>query len=372
MALVGPSALDPRIVQRLSTSTPARGWVLDTLASASSDRSHASARLRAAARDARKLRSRERRALFDVVYDLIRHQSAHEALGASGWAEILSSWLQEADTTLLPFAQRAGCADWVADDLQQTYADEREAWLHASNARPPSILRVNTRQLTREQLSERLAQDGIVTEPIGEVGLMVQGRANLIGHPSFRSGHFELQDLASQKVSAYVQAGNRSVLDLCAGAGGKSLAMAAMGGQVFATDIRSRALDELRSRAKRARTKIQVVPRNNLRTYEKVLVDAPCSGSGVWRRHPEFRWRLEDEGPPTSLQLELLNEAAQHVASGGEVIYATCSALRAENEYVVAEFLGAHPEWIASRPPLRTAPHIEGTDGMFAAALKRA
>jgi 16S rRNA (cytosine967-C5)-methyltransferase len=362
--------LDPRIVARLQSESPARSWVVDTLSRAAADRPHASARLREAARDARKLRSRERRALFDVVYELIRRQSALQALGATTWSDQLTLWLEQPSMDHLPFATRAGCTPAIADDLQQAYGDAREAWLEASNARAPAVLRVNLRRTTRAQLQARLGGDGIVTSPLGDAGLLVEGRANLVGNKAFREGLFELQDHASQQVSAYVDASG-TVLDLCAGAGGKSLALAASGATVFATDIRSRALDELRKRAKRARTPVNVVHRTALRTYDRVLIDAPCSGSGVWRRHPEFRWRLADDGVPTTLQLELLEEGARAVAPGGQVIYATCSALLLENEHVVDTFLGRQPAWELARPLLRTAPHVDGTDGMFAAALQR-
>lgn len=369
MALVGQPALDERILTRLRSDTPARRWVVDTLTKAAAERDHASARLRTAASEARKLRSRERRALFDIVYDLIRWQSALEAMGAVGWEAALELWLDGVELADLPFAARAGCSEAVAADLLEVYGETREDWLVASNTRAPMVLRVNVARTERTALQEALAADQIVTTPVGVSGLEVVGRGNLVGHRTFRAGHFEIQDLASQKVAGLVT--GRRVLDLCAGAGGKSLAIAARGAKVFATDIRRRALEELRTRAKRARTPVAVVGREALATYDSVLVDAPCSGSGVWRRHPEFRWRLADHGVPTALQLQLLQEAAEHTAPDGEVVYATCSALRMENEAVVEAFLAATPAW-RQVGGLRTAPHVDATDGMFAAVMRRA
>lgn len=368
MALVD---LDPRIVQRLTEDTPARRWVLDTLETAAADPLHASSRLRTAARDARKLRSRERRALFDVVYDLIREDVVLTALGAESWAARLDLWLTDPDRSAQPFHVRAGCSEAQAADLLATYGEAREDWLSASNDRAPSHLRVNLARTSLPNLVTELAGRGIQTEPLGGTALRVVGRANLIGDPAFQRGAFELQDAGSQAVVDYVQAGSLRVLDLCAGAGGKSLALAASGAKVSATDIRRRALGELRKRAERARTPVEIVDRQVQGVFDRVLVDAPCSGSGVWRRHPEYRWRLREEGVPTTIQASLLAEAAEHTTPEGEVVYATCSALQQENEAVVQAFLEAHPAWEAARPALRLAPHTDGTDGMFAAALRR-
>lgn len=326
--------------------------MLETYQAAREQPDRATGVLRAASKDARKLRSRERRALFDVVYDLIRYGAAYEALGHAP----LDGWLDDVDRTALPFAVRAGCTPEAADDLLATYGEAREGWLEASNARPRAHLRTNLRKGSREALQRRLAGEGIVTEAIGAAGLAVEGRANLLGSRAFLEGRFELQDLASQQVAELVP-GDR-VLDFCAGAGGKSLALASRGVRVHAWDVRQRALDALRKRTKRAGTPVHVGPPQGL--FPTVLVDAPCSGSGVWRRHPEYRWRLGDHGG-----LAVLREASAFVEPGGTLVYATCSALRSENEAVV-EALG----WNVVET-LRTAPHTGDTDGMFAAVLER-
>ena len=326
--------------------------MLDTFEAARTQPERATGVLRAAAKDARKLRSRERRLLFDVVYDLIRYGAAYEALGHTP----LDGWLDDVDLGALPFAVRAGCTPEAADDLLATYGEAREDWLAASNSRPRAHLRTNLRKGSRRKLQERLAHEGIVTEPIGTCGLAVEGRANLLGSRAFLEGRFELQDLASQQVAEKVP-GDR-VLDFCAGAGGKSLALASRGVRVHAWDVRARALDELRKRAKRAGTPVHVGPPQG--TFPTVLVDAPCSGSGVWRRHPEYRWRLGDHGG-----LAVLEQAASYVEPGGTLVYATCSALRSENEGVIEAF-----GWRV-QDSLRTAPHTGDTDGMYAAILRR-
>lgn len=358
-----PGSLDPRILERLQPSTepsPARTWVLQTYGAAAAEPSRATGILRAAARDSRKLRSRERRELWDVVYALIRNRDAYAALGRT---EVLDAWLDDPDLSGLPFEARAGCSAEVASDLFATYGEAREAWLDASNARAPVHLRVHVGRTDVASLQGRLAKDGIDTTPLGTTGLRVEGRANLVGNRAFLDGLFELQDHASQQIAGLVK--GRRVLDFCAGAGGKSLALAALGKRVTAWDVRGRALDELRKRATRARSHVEVLSSPPTGTYETVLVDAPCSGSGVWRRHPEYRWRLPELPEFGVLQRQILEQASRCVASGGTLIYATCSSLRAEDE-AVASSLG----WTVTET-LRTAPHLDDADGMYAAVLQR-
>ncbi|MEZ4321541.1 MAG: RsmB/NOP family class I SAM-dependent RNA methyltransferase [Myxococcota bacterium] len=377
--------LDPRLRQRLVEPTPARDWVLATLTAASERPRHATHSFRQAARDARKLRSRERRALWDLVYDLVRYRAVLGRIAATpDWEGLLDAWLSGGPVPEgLPDADRLGCTADAAADLRSTYGDALEDWLAASNARAPTTLRAHVGRIGQEALQGRLRRDGIETIPVGAAGLNVVGRANVLGSAAWREGLFEVQDLASQWVSERVDPAGHTVLDLCAGAGGKALAMAALGGRVTATDIRARALEELRNRAQRARSAIEVHllegdPLGS-RTFERVLVDAPCSGTGVWRRHPELRWRLGEAGAaqsPTLADLHrdqrmLVETGARHVAEGGRLVYATCSALRSENEALVDGFLADHPEWARAEPDLRTAPHVDGTDGMYAAFLER-
>lgn len=373
-------ALPGWLRDRLAGATPARTWVLDTLDAASERPLHATGALRQASREARKLRSRERTVLWDVVYALIRHRDALRLrTGDAGWAALLDAWLADpAVPAGLPDAVRLGCPEDVAADLRTTYGDGLDAWLDASNDRAPAVLRANAARTSRDALAKRLGRDGIETRPVGTHGLEVVGRANLLGHAAFREGLFELQDLASQQIAERTEPAGRTVLDLCAGAGGKALAIAALGGRVTATDIRGAALDELRARAKRNRVSIETVRLDRPaaealggRCFDRVLVDAPCSGTGVWRRHPELRWRLEpdERARLSAAQRELLATGAERVAPGGWLIYATCSALRSENEAVVDAFLAAHPAWQRVRDDLRTAPHVDGTDGMYAAVL---
>jgi 16S rRNA (cytosine967-C5)-methyltransferase len=251
------------------------------------------------------------------------------------------------------------------------------AFALASNTRAPMVLRANRARIDRAALAERLASRGIETtpSPVAPDALRVVGRANVEGTPEFQAGLVEVQDDASQAVAALVPAGE-SVLDFCAGAGGKSLALAAAGCRVTAADIRAPALAELRRRAGRARAVIEtaiapaagLVPSGWDRAFPVVLVDAPCSGTGVWRRHPELRPRAARADEFHALQCEIALRAARAVAPGGALVLATCSVLSVEGAEV-ADRLVAELGWKRRGPDHRWYPHREGTDGFFAAVL---
>lgn len=195
---------------------------------------------------------------------------------------------------------------------------------------------------------------------------------------AWRNGLIEVQDLGSQLIlgGAGIAAGGHW-LDACAGAGGKTLQLAALigsGGRVDAHDIRSAALTELSIRAARAKqTNITVLARPPSASYDGVLVDAPCSGSGTWRRSPHLKWTTSagDVTKAAERQIALLNEFSARVKPGGRLIYATCSLSELENEEVVAAFLAGHPEFAADVPARTILPAQHNTDGFFAASLRR-
>ena len=220
--------------------------------------------------------------------------------------------------------------------------------------------------------------------------LHLDGRPNVLGLRAHQEGLFEVQDEGSQLVGTLVEArpGQR-LLDLCAGAGGKTLLLAAglQGqGQVDAYDTDGEALERLRHRAERAGASATVRVLHALpdEGYDAVLVDAPCSALGSLRRGPDVRWRLDvasfDRWPP--LQRALLETAATRVRPGGRLVYATCTVRPEENAEVVRGFLEAHPEFhpvdapVASElrhgPDLVTLPHQHGMDGFYGAVLERA
>jgi 16S rRNA (cytosine967-C5)-methyltransferase len=183
---------------------------------------------------------------------------------------------------------------------------------------------------------------------------------------------FEVQDEGSQWVVAQCgPVGGLRVLDACAGAGGKALALAAAGAVVTAADVRERALAELSQRARdhgvRIRTWLGEL--NGVGTYDLVLVDAPCTGSGTWRRHPELRWRLRDLAALTALQASILDAAWACVRPGGRLVYATCSVLRDENEHQATAF--AERTGAALTSQARVSPYEHGTDAFFVASFAR-
>jgi 16S rRNA (cytosine967-C5)-methyltransferase len=197
---------------------------------------------------------------------------------------------------------------------------------------------------------------------------------------AFAAGAFEVQDVGSQLVlrSAGVTPGGHW-LDACAGAGGKTLQLAALlgkAGRITARDVRPAALDELRIRASRAGVADHVAigdPADPAGGFDGVLIDAPCSGSGTWRRAPHLRWSTTLAGvrDAAALQLKILTENAPRVRRGGVLVYATCSLFRAENEDVVAAFLAVAPEFAGELSQSILPPEPDG-DGFFVATLRRA
>ena len=195
---------------------------------------------------------------------------------------------------------------------------------------------------------------------------------------AWSAGLIEVQDLGSQLIlgAAGIAAGGRW-LDACAGAGGKTLQLASLigpAGHVDAHDIRPNALKELSFRAARAKqSNITILPAPTTAAYDGVLVDAPCSGSGTWRRSPHLKWTTSagDVAKAAERQLALLGEFSARVKPGGRLIYATCSLSRLENDDVVAGFLAAHGDFSADGPARTILPAQHNTDGFFVASLRR-
>lgn len=337
------------------------------------DRRNAGPRMAEGLRAERGLGSKERPVAGDVLKALIRHHRALEYIEraqAEGRAErpawcppgLLGTWysLAELGVPDLPdpaegadraeSAESAGYA--IAVSMPDAIAAEwwarlagrvgRAGEVGAGEVGPAAEVGAIALARTlagRAPLALRVLREGFtLSVPVRRVGaraILVEGRVNLDAEPAYRDGYVEVQDLGSQAIvdEAWrgLQPGAR-VLDLCAGAGGKSLSLAALGAEVQAWDIRPRALQELEQRARRARLPVRIAPPPRPgpgHRYDLVLVDAPCSGSGVLRRHPENRWRLEF---PTTAQRALLEQA---LALAPRVVYATCSLVRRENEALV-------------------------------------
>lgn len=393
MALV-----DPALLARAAQPGRIRGITLRIWEEAKAQPHRASSVFRHGLREARALHSRERRLAGDLLYDLVRHELVlRRALGTSEpealWQGVLVLHgasldlpfgdLDEARTIatrdldpIEALAVMAGVGRAVAEELVRAFGDEALAFVDASNQRAPVVLRARD---DRADLIRQLADEGVSARPseVAPRGVVLESRANLMGLPSFKAGAFEVQDEGSQALAELVEP-EGTVVDFCAGAGGKTLALARPDVRLVAFDVRRRALDELRRRARRAGVDVEVhvLDRGPLplpeASADRVLVDAPCSGTGVWRRHPELRWRLDpahlDELGRT--QRELMSRASTLVKPGGSLIYGTCSVLPRENEDVVDDFLRTHTGWRLVRT-MRSAPHTHGTDGFFGAVLRR-
>ncbi len=306
-------------------------------------------------------------------------------------------------------ATRRSLPDWLAAEFTGCHGDRADGLLQALNESASRTVRANLLRVpSREHLAARLRSLGIATEPARHApwALHVRGEQDLFDTAAYREGAFEQQDEASQLAALAVAPPPRGkVLDLCAGSGGKTLALAAQLanlGQVFATDVSARRLDALRTRLVRAgadNVQVRVLPGGELPVEiahfaaraDRILVDAPCSGTGSWRRRPEARWSIDHDGfvALQRTQDQLLDLAAAHLQPGARLVYATCSVLRDENEARVealrqrhrqlelvrlAEVLGgerAAPIADATGTFLQLLPDRHGCDGFFAAILRR-
>ena len=300
--------------------------------------------------------------------------------------------------------------EWLEPALEAALGSRFEAEMAALIAEAPVDLRVNGLKATREEAAAALAAEGIATvpTPLSPIGLRIAeaGRPPLAGLDAFRRGLIEVQDEGSQLIAILTDArpGQR-VVDFCAGAGGKTLALAAAmenKGQVIACDVLPGRIERAAVRLRRAG--VHNVERRQLSSerdpwvrrhaaaFDRVLIDAPCTGSGTWRRNPDAKWRLrpEDLAELNALQRRILDSAWRLVKPGGRLVYATCSLLPAENGAQVEWFLAQRPEFAirpipavwaetigdaaacpTEEPCLSLTPARDGTDGFFLAVLER-
>ena len=353
------------------------------------------------ARRSRFAGSADRRAVRDHVYTALRRRRSQAALGGAETgrglllgelraAGILPESLMtgighappppgpgEGGTPGdLPEAARLDMPDWLLARLVADHGDGAGAIAAALRDRAPVFLRVNTARAEREAVLAGLRAEGIGARPVDHVKTAIEVTENeqkVAGSKAFAAGLVELQDASSQAaVDALPLVPGMRVLDYCAGGGGKALAMAARGAQVVAHDAHSARMRDLPARAARAGVTIPTADAARLagRRFDLVLVDAPCSGSGTWRRDPEGKWRLTPEGLDAlaRLQGEILAAAAAHVRPGGVLAYATCSVLRQENDARIDAFGAANPGWTV-RERRAWLPGAGG-DGFFLCAMQ--
>lgn len=276
----------------------------------------------------------------------------------------------------LPEMVRLDCPEWLAPELRANLGADFPAVMEALRHRAPVFLRVNTAKATLDGAQTMLAAEGIETRPNGLAPTALEvtlGMRKVQGSVAYREGLVELQDVASQAVVAAlaVRPGDR-VLDYCAGGGGKTLAFSAQGADVTAHDIDPGRMRDLPQRAGRAGVTPRIMSAPAVAAaapFDLVFADAPCSGSGAWRRAPEGKWRLTaarlDELVAT--QASILDEIEGMVAPGGRLGYATCSLLEAENGAQVRRFLAGHPGWRLEGE--RAFTPLDGGDGFYVAVL---
>lgn len=386
-------------------------------------------------RQHKNLGQRERASLAETVYALLRERLRFQSLAQSGsgpmprrlailaWrgsdaflrgalSPVEQQWLDQVkaiDPRSLAPKLRHNLPDWLAEPLLARLG-EAEFWKLAAalNEPAPLDLRVNSLKLKREQALEQLKAAGIeaVPTPFSPWGLRVDGKPALNKLELFTNGSIEVQDEGSQLLALLVGAKRgEMVVDFCAGAGGKTLALGAAmrnTGRLYAFDVSGHRLDALKPRLARSGLSnvypAQIAHERDDRIkrlagkIDRVLVDAPCSGLGTLRRNPDLKWRQSPQAVSElqDKQRAILASAARLVKPGGRLVYATCSLLDAENEVIANEFAAAHPDFerldaaealdktqveraaeLTENGVLRLWPHRHATDGFFAVAWVR-
>ena len=346
--------------------------------------------------------SKDRRAVRELVFRAIRRSAERPESGRSA---VLGLTKDEPALSDLfgqprgpdPLEENEAAAEaslipaWLSPELSPRVS--RDEWRQLLE-RAPLDLRVNGARASRDDLLG--AFPGGAPTPISPFGIRLPSDSRIDDHPAFEGGLVEVQDEGSQLIAiACEPAAGERIIDLCAGAGGKSLALAGLApdATILATDSNRLRLSKLAPRAKRAGAAVdtQLLSQpNELLELEDwrgnshlVLVDAPCSGSGTWRRNPEGRWRLTPERLDrlTQAQERLLDIAAELVRPGGRLVYAVCSLLSREGAVQIERFFQRHSSWISEETPIRTGradgagrlltPGHDRTDGFFVARLRR-
>jgi len=346
--------------------------------------------------------SSDRRAVRELVFRAIRHSAGRPESGraailglAQGDGAMLELFGQprgpEALAANEPAAEASIVPEWLRTELSPFVA---EAEWPALLDRAPLDLRVNAARTSREDILPEFP--GAEPTSISPWGIRLPFDSRIDDHPAFKAGLVEVQDEGSQLIAlACEPADGEAILDLCAGAGGKALALAAAspGSRIIATDSNRARLAKLPPRAGQAGAAIEtrlLSPPNELADLDDwhgkadlVLVDAPCSGSGTWRRNPEGRWRLTPDRLDrlVNQQQRLLDIAAELVRPGGRLVYAVCSLLSREGAGQIDAFISRRSSWIVQETPFAAGrldgagrlltPGHDGTDGFFVARLSR-
>lgn len=379
-----------------------------------------------------KLGGRERHAVAEGVFSVLRNKLAYASFSESGVGPAMrrlallgladavgieplgglsveeGAWLQriaQIDRNALPLALRLNMPPWLMEKLvARDGVEESLALAEALNQPAPLDLRVNAVKAGREEVMAALAQAGIECEPTpySPLGIRLHRKPALQNIALFNEGAIEVQDEGSQLLTQIVAAKRGElVVDFCAGAGGKTLALGAAmrnTGRLYAFDVSEKRLAKLKPRLARSGLSnvhpVLIAHENDAKVKrmagksDRVLVDAPCSGLGTLRRNPDMKWRQTPQSVAelNAKQQAILASAARLVKPGGRLVYATCSLLDEENEAIVEQFLAAHEAFrltpmgellaglkidLEMQTYLKLYPHVHHTDGFFAAAFER-
>ncbi|MES2077066.1 MAG: RsmB/NOP family class I SAM-dependent RNA methyltransferase [Pseudomonadota bacterium] len=383
-------------------------------------------------KDHPRLGGRERGAIAECVYNILRNKTFFtdfseagggatmrrltllgmvDAVGIDsmgGLTEEEVEWLQriiQIDRKLMHKSMRSNMPKWLFDMLvEQMGEDETLLLADSMNSPAPLDLRVNSMKATRDEVMATLAEAPIrsTPTPYAPLGLRVLQKPALQNLPLFKSGAIEVQDEGSQILSQIVGAKRgEMVVDFCAGAGGKTLALGALmrnTGRLYAFDVSEKRLAKLKPRMARSGLSnvhpVQIAHERDAKIkrlagkIDRVLVDAPCSGLGTLRRNPDVKWRQQPQAivEMQAKQIGILDGAARLLKGGGRLVYATCSFLKQENEEVAEQFLANHPDFelvpmskvlaeqkieLEMGDYLKLLPHKHQTDGFFAAVFER-
>ena len=361
------------------------------------------------ARSSRFAGSKDRAAVRDIVFEVLRQKNSFAHLGGAmtgralviaqqfsngctlnelfGEMRFAPAALSPEEKAFLEASQDApdpikyDYPAFLDAELRRSLGENLAEIMQAMQSRAPVDLRVNTLKTTTEEAQKYLARDLIFTDIIKDTNgalRITENPRKLNGSLAYRYGFVELQDVSSQIVSKVAGAApGMAVLDYCAGGGGKTLALAAEmqgKGQLFAHDANPLRMKDLPERARRAGADVHIVSPDHIEQVPKcdlVLVDAPCSGSGAWRRNPDGKWRLTQKGLDelVALQREILVQSQARVLKNGRLAYATCSLFKYENEDQIEWFTKQFPEW--KKVKQQNLSPLTGGDGFFISVLER-
>lgn len=316
------------------------------------------------------LGSKDRAWISETLYHYIRWKNVYEELKLPPTAPL-------PDLSNAPLHLQLGAPKKLLDLLVTAYGKEKASEICKTNqTRAPVTIRANLLKISRDELVQKLSSQYEVSPTTNsKEGINFASKVNFAALPEFQEGLFEVQDEASQLGAALVHPlPKQQILDYCAGAGGKSLAIAPhmkLSGQLYLHDIRPQALVEAKKRCSRAsiqNVQFNLPPKKN--SMDWVVVDAPCSGTGTYRRNPDLKWKFESIDLPSLVQEQrtIFEEAYHYRKPGGVMVYMTCSILPEENESQVKHFQEKYRLQVIEK--FQTLPLLNGMDGFFAVSLK--